>query len=162
MGCETVLRDCIRVGARVPYTIDLSLFCANVWRPRAVYAPSARVRPSRLSGFEYEAQGGPGQSGSREPRWPASAGATLAEGGVLWLAQPISNQSLQKVITAVDWEAPSEVSVSGETTVTANGEQSVTAYLEPSEAGEYLVVAWVTFSDSPSHREGFAIQLEVQ
>ena len=161
MGCTTVITDCIRVGARVPYTIDLSLFCASVWRARAVYPAAARVRATRLGGFEYEAQVG-GQTASREPRWPKSDAAVQTDGGVTWISRPISNQSLQKVITSVTWEAPAEVTVSGESQVTSNGEQSVTAYLEPAAPGDYTVIAWVTFSDSPNHVEGFAIEIEVR
>lgn len=161
MGCTTAITDCIRVGARVPYTIDLSLFCASVWRPRAVFATSARVRPTRVGGFEFEAQSG-GQTSARQPRWPATSGTTVVDGGVTWIARPISNGSLQKTIASVTWEAPAGVTVSGQAQVTADGEQSITAYLQASAAGTYMVVAMVTFSDSPTHIEGFAIELEVR
>ncbi len=161
MGCTTVITDCIRVGARVPYTIDLSLFCASFWRPGSVFAASARVRPTRVRGYEFEAQSG-GQTGAREPKWPQTDATVVTDAGVTWISRPISNQSLQKVITSVTWEAPAEVTVSGQSQVTANGEQSVSAYLQPTAAGQYTVIAWVTFSDSPNHVEGFAIELEVR
>lgn len=161
MGCETVIRDCIRVGARVPYTIDLSLFCAAVWRPGAVYLQSARVRSERQPGFEFEALAG-GQSGAREPRWPQAVDTVAADRGVSWISRAISNQSLQKVITSVTWEAPPGVTVTGEGQVTSNGEQSVTAYIEVAAPGDYTVIAWVTFSDSPNHVEGFAIEIEAR
>lgn len=160
MTCEVVLEDCIRVGARVPYTIDLTLVCASLWAGGKVVPSTSRIRPTRRPGFEFEAQNA-GQTGGREPRWPVVLGATVQDGGVSWIAREISNGSLQKTLVSVDWQAPAQVTVSGENLTTAGGAQLARAYLAPSAAGIYTVVAWAHFSDAPQHREGFAIQLEV-
>lgn len=160
MTCQVVLEDCIRVGARVPYTIDLTLVCASLWAPGKVVSSTSRIRPTRRPGFEFEAQNA-GQTGGREPRWPAELSATVQDGGVSWIAREISNGSLQKTLVSVDWETPAEVTVSGESLTTSGGAQTARAYLEPSAAGVYTAIAWAHFSDAPQHREGFAIELTV-
>jgi len=159
MSCQTIQSECVRLGARIPITLDFSQFAARSWRRGAIFASQVRIR-GKTPGFEYEALS-TGQTGQREPTWPSTIGETVVDGSVTWETKAISDASFRKTLSLVEWDAPVGITVSGELIVAANGEQTATAYLEPTVAGTYTVVAWVSFSDLPSHREGFAIELEV-
>ena len=159
MTCTVVRSECLRIGDTVPVVLDFSQVAANTWRRAALYDANARVRPSKDSGFEFEASAA-GQSGAREPRWPNTLGATVTDGSITWTAKAVSTASLVKTLASVTWTVPSSFTVSGESVDAVK--QLATAYLQPSVAGEFEVIAWATFSDAPSHVEGFAIAIEVK
>ena len=59
-----------------------------VWASGTAYGVAA-VKPTTPNGYYYFASV-PGTSGSSEPAWPTSTGATVVDGTVTWTAQPVS------------------------------------------------------------------------
>jgi hypothetical protein len=148
MVCQSTIVGtvCLNAGEKEPRELNLSDVCARTWQPGRVYAAAIRVRPaSRPSGFEYEATAG--QSGFREPKWPAVLAATITDGSVTWTARAISNASLSRTITSAAWSAPAGITLSAESVVNTDGAQRITAYIQGDTAGTYAVTATVTFSD---------------
>lgn len=158
MSCQPAGSECLRLGGRAPITREIDT--ARRWRAGAIHAQGTRIRPTRTSGFEFEALNG-GQSGTREPKFAGPVDNELADGSITWAARAVSNASLRKTIATVEWEADPSITVSGETVVTTAGEQSFTAYFEPAQAGTFELIAWVTFSGSPAQKEGYLIELTV-
>jgi len=157
MSCEVVQSECLRLGVRVPITLDLSLVAARRWRPGALFDAAIHIRGSK-AGFEFEA-GADGQTGDREPRWPKVLDDTVQDGSIEWTAKAVSTASLLKVLSSVEWEADDSITVTGEQ-INAT-DQTAVAYFEPTEAGTFTIICWATFNDSPSQKEAFAIELEV-
>lgn len=65
--------------------VELDLFgkCANFWRPNEQYAANEYIRPNTATGFAYQANAN-ASSGLREPRWPTTLAATVADGSLIW------------------------------------------------------------------------------
>lgn len=56
------------------------------WKPLTTYALGTFIEPPSAGAFGYEATTA-GSSGLNEPDWPATNGATVADGGVVWTAR---------------------------------------------------------------------------
>jgi len=69
--------------------------CANIWRPNEVYDASEFVRPTRGNGFSFVSNGG--TSGSREPVWPKTLGATVIDGSVTWTCMVAADNGLNPI-----------------------------------------------------------------
>lgn len=148
MPCESTIVGtvCLNVGEKEPREINLTEVCARTWQAGRVYAAATRIRPAaKPSGFEYQATAG--QSGSREPKWPTVAEATITDGSITWTAKAISNASLSRTIVTAVWSAPTGITLSSEVTTNTDGAQRVLAYIQGDTAGTYEVTATVTFSD---------------
>lgn len=158
MSCEVIRTECLRVGDKVPITLDFSLVAARHWRRGATIPVNQRIR-AKKSGYEYEATTA-GQTGNSEPMWPLTLDATVNDGSVVWTARAISLASLLKILVSVVWTVPTGLTKSGESADLTN--QTAEAYIEAVTAGSYEVIVTPTFNDSPAHAEGFAIAIEVE
>lgn len=167
MACKTTIVGsvCLNVGEKEPRKLDLTDFCAKVWRAGGIYGAGDRIRPADgAPGFEFEA-GGAGQTGRREPKWPTTLNGTIADGSITWTARAISNNSLARTIsdgTPPVWSASPATGlvISGEAHTNTNGEQSVVAYIDAQAAGSYEVKCHVTFSDTSE--EDFVLEVTVE
>lgn len=65
------------------------LMTSTGWKAVTPYAPFQYIRPAVPNGFQYACATG-GRSGGVEPSWPTTAGATVADGGVVWQCVPSS------------------------------------------------------------------------
>lgn len=68
----------VEVGEVVTLEFDFSREIEHQWQPGKVYSLNDYVRPRVPNGVEYQATTA-GQSGSKEPRWPA-IGSTESDG----------------------------------------------------------------------------------
>lgn len=59
---------------------------AYTWRPNLAYAVGNLIEPASVTGFFYEVTTA-GTTGLYEPAWPTPAGATVADGTVVWTAR---------------------------------------------------------------------------
>jgi hypothetical protein len=102
-------------GERLDYGVDFERALARLWARGASYSIGVRVRPTRANGFEYECTT-PGQTASREPEWPASAGATVTDGSAGWICRALTTGSLTTALSGTPtWTADSAITVSSET-----------------------------------------------
>lgn len=85
-SCPTIQRTQL-AGANQPYDVDVGLRAVQPWAANATMNANALVAPSKCNrtGFVY-ATATPGQTGSREPAWGTSAGATVSDGSITWTA----------------------------------------------------------------------------
>lgn len=163
MSCRRLeRRACIRIGDRSDYYIDLLPEVARMWRAGAYNPEGLRRRPTRGTGFEYQATTA-GHSGNREPRrWPTVEGETVIDGSTVWTARPVTNDSLLKTIDQVEWSAPGGVTVTGEMVITTFGRQLIGAYLQPTTQGPHEIEARVTFSDAPQQVSTWVFGLDTE
>lgn len=56
----------------------------GAWAASTNYALKDRRRPTADNGFYYEVKVDNGSSGSSEPSWPTTLGATVTDGGITW------------------------------------------------------------------------------
>lgn len=149
MSCIFVQDVCKTPLERKEWAFDLTDRVARKWKPRAFYTNGLRIRPQRgETGLEYEA-GGDGQSGTREPRWPLTIGQTIVDGSITWTARAISNASLRRTISSVDWDGAG-LTVTQEQISNTGGSQKISAKVSGGAVGdEHLVTAVVTFNDAP-------------
>lgn len=71
-------------GESFQVTLNLFRMCANYWRANEQYQTNEFIRPNKPTGFSYQAQGA-GTSGGREPNWPKTLSATVADGSLTWI-----------------------------------------------------------------------------
>lgn len=92
--------------------VELELFnkAANFWRPNEQYALNEFIRPNVATGFAYQAT--PGTSGMREPRWPATAGATITDGSITWTASVAGSNGLNAVTSPTAVSDPIGLTIS--------------------------------------------------
>lgn len=158
MTCEVIRTECLKVGDRVPVTLDFTQLAARRWRPAALFALSDVIR-GKNAGFEFVASNA-GQTSDKEPRWPKAIAATIQDGSILWTAQDVSVASLIKTLVSALWSAPAGITITGESTDAVK--QTATAYIQADAIGLYQVTIAPTFSDTPATVEGFAIDVEVR
>lgn len=116
---------------------------AQRWRSGEDLSLSYRVRPLQPNGFEYEVTTA-GQSGQREPVWPRTAGATVADGSVVWTCRAISTASLSATVSSVAWSADSGLTVASET---LQGQVARALVSGGTDGQTYRVTAEATCSD---------------
>jgi hypothetical protein len=114
------------------------------WRQeRADYALTKRVRVRGRAGFEFECTTA-GQTAIREPVFPSTVGATVADGSVTWTCRAASTASLLSTVSSVTWTAESPLTVSG-TTLTG---QVASALIDGGLDGmDYSVLVKATCAD---------------
>ena len=158
MTCEVIQTECLRVGDRVPITLDFSQVAARHWRAGASFATGDKIRGNK-SGYQFEATTG-GQTGNKEPNWPKTLNTTIEDGSVVWTVKAVAVDSLGKILTSVAWTVPTGLTKSGEAINTTK--QTAVVYLEAITIGVYAVIAFASFDDTPTHKEGYQITEEVE
>lgn len=85
--------------------VELELFgkCANFWRSNQQYDLTETIRPTRPTGYAYQASSA-GTSGAREPVWPTALAGTVADGSVIWTCVAAGSNGVSAI------SAPSAVS----------------------------------------------------
>lgn len=161
MACVFVQEACKAPAEVKEFAFDLTRRLERRWQARAFYSNGQRIRPERKrAGFEYEA-GGDGQTGLKEPGFPATLGETVVDGSITWTCRAISNSSLSKTISNVAWTVPAGLTHDDDALNNTGGRQEISITLSGGTAGAtYLVVALVTYSDGT--RDEIGLQLEVE
>lgn len=161
MACVFVQETCKSPASVKEFAFDLTRRLERRWQARAFYSNGQRIRPERKrAGFEYEA-GGDGQTGLKEPGFPATLGETVGDGSITWTCRAISNGSLVKTISNVAWTVPAGLTHDDDALNNTGGRQEISVTLSGGTAGQsYLVVALVTYSDGT--RDEIGLQLEVE
>lgn len=139
---------------------DFTAFLQNLWTRATVYVLDEVVRPPRANGYQYRATTG-GQSGASAPNFRATDGALVADGTVVWTAEPIDNASLRATIAGSVWTADdSGVTFSGEAIDSAGGRQRTSANIHGGTAGAtYTVINTVTMDDGTVEEMGIALEV---
>jgi hypothetical protein len=171
MACTVVGTLCKRSDENRLRGIDLSPFCSRRWEPGGILGSGVAVRPAALDdggargpmGWEFVTQNA-GQSGSKEPKWIGPAGSTVVDGSLNWIAQAISNASLERVIPgsgSVVWSAPAGYTVTPGPFQNTAGKQQIECFIAGGSDGDedQMVIAKVTFDDGSI--EDFAISVSV-
>jgi hypothetical protein len=88
-------------------------------------------------------------------------GATKTDGTVVWVAEPIDNQSLRATIISSVWTADdSSITFSDEAVDNIGGRQRTSTNIGGGVAGtEYTVVNTVTMSDNSREEMGIAVEI---
>jgi hypothetical protein len=71
------------------------------WTANTVTPYYSLIKPTVGNGYTYSTVGG-GTTGSTQPTWPTSSGATIVDGTVTWTAVPVDNTSS----AAIKFESP--------------------------------------------------------
>jgi endoglucanase Acf2 len=69
-----------------------------VWQSNHAYSTGSPVQPTVSNGFYYIPTPG-GTSGSTEPTWPTTEGATVTEGSMVWMAHSLTTKIVQNTAT---------------------------------------------------------------
>lgn len=153
MTCRKIQEECKRSGERKQRGFDLTPFCSNNWNSKTFYAAGDVIRvlgaaaggEQSFTGFDYTADID-GYSGEFEPAWPTVGSVT--DGSLSWTVAPVSNDSLSREITDVDWIEDGDMTVDDDDVVSTEGRQQIAAYHSGGVDGQkYLVIARVTFDD---------------
>lgn len=144
LPCKPVRKRCKKITESVILAFDLTDFCANRWSARQYYSLDETVRPSEAkeTGFQFTITTA-GQTGKSEPNWNQ---ATVTDGSAVWAREPITNDSLSRTITDVEWDGDG-LTIADAEEVTTNGEQQIYALASVGTAGKHYPNAHVTFSD---------------
>jgi hypothetical protein len=135
------------------YAIEFALHCARLREPNTDYALNTRVQPHRPTGFQYVASGA-GRSGTDQPRWPTTLGATVTDGSVTWTAEAISTASLARTLSNATWTADSGLTVTGAAVV---GTRATCLISGPQLGQRYLVRCDAVCSDGTTRSGAFWI-----
>lgn len=130
-------------GETLDYTAEFDWHCVNYRQAATAYALNAVVLPQKDTGLEYKATTA-GRSGSNEPRWPTVAAGTVTDGSVVWTAQAVSTNSLQRTLSSAAWSADTGITVGSPTTT---GTRSTVLISGGTEGQDYDVVCTGTCSD---------------
>lgn len=153
MTCRTIEDDCKRSGERRQRGFDLTAFSANNWFPKTFFSAGDVIRvvgvaaggEQPFTGFDYTAAAD-GYSGEFEPAWPDTG--TVDDGTLSWSPVAISNDSIARQITDVEWIEDGDMTVDDDDIVNTEGRQQISAYHSGGVNGQkYLVIARVTFDD---------------
>lgn len=155
MACNEIPTRCQKSAAKLDYTFDWTVNCANRWAAGQIHGLTERIRPTIANGFEYECTMAGQSSARREPDWKSAAGVglTINDGSIVWTCRAISNASLAKTVTASTWPTVAGLIISAEQMVNTAGEMLTSAFVEFSDAAPitgtlYRLKNVVTFSDS--------------
>jgi hypothetical protein len=88
--------------------IEFARVMETIWRSGRSHSAGDYIRPTIPNGFELECTTG-GQTGSREPRWPITAGITRNDGSAIWTARTFSTNATD-TISSVNLETPLGIS----------------------------------------------------
>lgn len=102
-------------------------------------------KQSNPTGIQFRASTA-GVTGPFEPKWPKTIGATVADGSVVWTAEAVSTDSLQRTVASQAWSVPTGVTSSGES-VTADGFEYSVLISGGADGQEYACIHRVVFSD---------------
>lgn len=83
-------------GESFKVIIDLYGMCANFWRGNEQFGTTEYIRPTHANGYSYECTTA-GTSGSREPIWPKTIGATVQDGSVTWTCRAAADNGLNAI-----------------------------------------------------------------
>lgn len=128
-------------------TLDFFPLVAAFWRPGTEYGAAAIVRPSKATGFAYQADGAGGQTGLTEPIWPKTLGGSVTDGDVVWTAIDAGTNGVTAVSNPVVTVDPTGELTAGAPAVT-DGKATDTAAQFTLSAGtlnrKYRVTCQVT------------------
>jgi hypothetical protein len=96
------------------YTAVFDPHCINVRQPLTPYATNACVQPIAGNGFQYRAAN-TGTTGRTEPRWPEIVGGEVTDGTVIWIAAPITVESLSRTLVSTDWSSDAGLTIGPQT-----------------------------------------------
>jgi hypothetical protein len=90
---EAIVKD---PGTTRLVELDLYEIAAAKWPANEIVAPNEFCRPRIPNGFSFEATTG-GTTSSREPRWPATLGATVRDGECTWVCRASGSNGINLV-----------------------------------------------------------------
>lgn len=144
--CTTLLArkwgEPIAAGASNEYEVDLSWALARRWESRE-WALLDTIRLS--NGFDAVCEQA-GRSGQRQPPWPSTIGALVADGSVRWRMAAASGSSLESSVSGFVWDPPAGISVSGGFDAAARSVRLLTVGADV-PAGEHNVLVTATCSN---------------
>lgn len=131
-------------GESMPVAPDFYDMCAVRWSPNEPISANEYVRPQIANGFAYQASGA-GLTGSNEPRWPKTLGATVTDGSVTWTAVAAGTNALNAI------SSPSAtVEPSGGMTVTSvsvsESRKILATYVGGTDGQDYEVIYQFTLN----------------
>jgi hypothetical protein len=153
MACRKIEEDCKRSFERKQRGFDLTAFSARNWSPKTFFNAGDVIRvqgtdvggSQLFTGYDY-LTAAPGYTGEIEPSWPATG--SVVDGAVTWAAQAVTNSSMLRTMTAVEWIEDGDMLVDDEDIVNTEGRHQISAYHSGGLNGQkYLVIARVTYSD---------------
>lgn len=159
MSCVFVQDVCKAASEVKIWPLDLGAErLARFWRASTIYAAGTRVRPSRPTGYEFEATA-TGQTNIVEPAW--SMRGDTVDGSIVWIRRPISSSSLLRTITAVTWTAPAGITATNAGNITSDGQQIIRVQVSGGTDGQtYLVTGLVTYDDGQQELFGVNVSVE--
>jgi hypothetical protein len=141
-------------GETLDYSVDFASHCSRLREPDTDYTLNTRVRPARANGYQYKASAG--RTGTAEPRWPTTVGATVQDGSVTWTCEAIDTQSLRRTVSAVSWAVDTGLTKGTESLSGTKG----TVLLSGGTLGQrYLVRATATCSDTSAPVVAFFVEV---
>ena len=134
-----------RAGSNLQREIDVSLLAVENWQKGIFIPANSLIRPTiaNQTGFVYQNVAA-GQTGSREPAWPASG--TVTDGSVTWtpIAPPASSEDTVQSATWTQVSPPDGLlAITGE----ATSSLTASAYLGGGTSGfVYSVLVAITMA----------------
>jgi hypothetical protein len=136
--CRVVFKVCKAAAERLDYAFNWTHEFANRWQADYPFAAATAVRPSTkdgATGFEYVSSGG--VSGTEEPVWPTTLGATVEDGSLTWTAAAISNTSLRhRIVAPSAWTAATGLTLDDEADTDSPALQESRIWAEGGTEGE--------------------------
>lgn len=97
-------------GEDLKVTLGFFGFCANYWRENEEFDLNSYVRPSRSTGFAYQATTA-GLSGAKEPIWPKALASTVTDGSVTWTCVPAGANGVSPITSPSATSDPSGLTI---------------------------------------------------
>jgi hypothetical protein len=153
MACRKIQDECKRAGERKQRGFDLTGFSVRNWAAKTFFSQGDVIRvlgaaaggEQIFTGFDYSASDD-GYTGEFEPAWPITG--SVVDGAIAWVPVAVSNDSLFRQITDVEWIEDGDMTVDDDDIVNTEGRQQIAAYHSGGTNGQkYLVIARVTFTD---------------
>ncbi len=85
--------------------VDMTGFLEQGWQADFQVLSGYAVRPPTENGFEYVCTQA-GQTGARQPLWPASPNVQVVDGSVVWTSRAASTASLGTTVASVSLGVP--------------------------------------------------------
>lgn len=165
MPCKLIEEAAVcKTAAEMPIrSLSLTDACARTWEAAQKFNANSVIRPKSkadggrrgASGYEYKTPAD-GFSGEQEPKW---TGESIPDGSLTWARQPLSNDSLARTITEVEWIAPAGITLDQEQLRNTGGIQEIGIRVsgELVDEEDNVIIARVTFSDSEVLDFGFEV-----